>query len=274
MLKALAAGQIGFWKVLCCSLLSFSMCAPESGPWLSPSSHWWYILLSLSVLYKSLGWYFWSRKLWLRRNRFMGERPGKFQTDTSLLQPSGSVGEKTGPTKISSEFAPAPGFQSLPSLQAPHVGQHFNLSISLPPSSSPVYSPFPFPCLIFSFFLIAPLSHTHIPWCIIFLLEPVLMASFQEQQVWISSSLKWRQGVGVERGQERISAHSCPMYRVHSPPPSLQAGAHAPNLPSHPPSLSLCPDTSPHTGMYKKKPNNPWQARPETPTLNQAAGFH
>lgn len=98
-----------------------------------------------------------------KKHRFMGERPGKFQTDTSLLQPSGSVGEKTGPTKISSEFAPAPGFQSLPSLQAPHVGQHFNLSISLPPSSSPVYSPFPFPCLIFSFFLIAPLSHTHIP---------------------------------------------------------------------------------------------------------------
>lgn len=118
-----------------------------------------------------------------KKHRFMGEGPGQLQADTSLLQPSRSVGEKPGPTRVSSEFAPASNLQSLPSPQALHVGQQSNLSISLPPSSSPVYSPFPFPCLIFSFFLIAPLAHTHIPWCIVFLLEPVLMASFQEQQV-------------------------------------------------------------------------------------------
>lgn len=112
--------------------------------------NFWMILLVQKTLIK-------------KKHRFMGDSPGNFQTDTSLLQPSGSVGEQTGPSRISSEFAPALGFQSLLSLQALHVSQHFNLSISLPPSSSPVYSPFPFPCLIFSFFLIAPLTHTHIP---------------------------------------------------------------------------------------------------------------
>lgn len=74
MLKALVSGQIGFWKVLCCWPLSFLMCAPEPGTWLSPSSYWWYIFLSLRVLYTILGWYFCFRKLWLRRKTDLWER--------------------------------------------------------------------------------------------------------------------------------------------------------------------------------------------------------
>lgn len=120
-----------------------------------------------------------QKSLIKQKTQIYGEGTWKI-SDTSLLQPSRSVGERTGPRRISSGFAPTSGFQSLPS---PHAPQHFNLSISLLPSSSPVYAPFLCPCLIFSFFLIAPFSHTHIPSRIIFLLEPVLMASFQEQQV-------------------------------------------------------------------------------------------
>lgn len=88
----------------------------------------------------------------------MGKGPGKSQTDTSLLQRSGAVGERTGPRGLTLNW-----FQLTPfSPSSPfHSGQHFNLAISLPPSSSLVYSPFSFPCLIFSFFLIAPLSHSY-----------------------------------------------------------------------------------------------------------------
>lgn len=80
-------------------------------------------------------------------------------------------------------------------------------------------------------------------------------------------------GGGGARPRKDISSLLSNVQSVQ-PPASLQAGTHAPNLPPHPPSLSLCPDTSPHAGMYKKRLNNPWQARPETPSLNQAAGFH
>lgn len=69
----------------------------------------------------------------------MGKGPGKSQTDTSLLQLSQSVGERTEPRRISSEYVPTsvtPFFQSLPSLQSPQLGQHFIFqSLSLLPHS-------------------------------------------------------------------------------------------------------------------------------------------
>lgn len=62
-----------------------------------------------------------------KEHRFMGKGPGKSQTDTSLLQLSQSVGERTGPRRINSEYVPTSvtPFQSFPSFQSPHLGQHF-----------------------------------------------------------------------------------------------------------------------------------------------------
>lgn len=46
------------------------------------------------------------------------------------------------------------------------------------------------------------------------------------------------------------------------PPPSLPAPFSL--------SLSLCLDTPPHTGTYKRRPNNPLQAKPETSPRNSS----
>lgn len=170
----------------------------------------------------------------------MGKRPGKPQTDTSLCKPPGSV-RRTGPEGSALDLLQLESFSHSPSLGKLPLEPTFNLSISLPPPSSPVYSPFPFPCLLF---LIAPLSHTHIPLQIIFLLEPVLMASFQEQQVWISSSLKWRQEVG-EWGQEDIGSLVSIVLSVQ---PSPRPPGTLLSLP-----LPFCPDI-PHI-THKRRRN-------------------
>lgn len=127
-----------------------------------------------------------------------------------------------------------------------------------------------------SFFLIAPLSHTHIPLQIIFLLEPVLMASFQEQQVWISSSLKWRQEVGEVRPGGDIGSLVSIVLSVQPslrPPGTLLSLSLSPFLPRHPPhhTQEKVQQVCTREGFMIPCRQN---QRPSIPTPNQAAGFH
>lgn len=57
----------------------------------------------------------------------------------------------------------------------------------------------------------------------------------------------------MEKGQEGIPTLPCPMYPTHSLAPGLQPTPTHLFSPSLPP--SLYPDTPPHSGMYKRRPN-------------------
>ena len=139
--------------------------------------------------------------------------------------------------------------------------QHFNLSISLPPPSSPVYSPFPFPCLILSD--CPALSHSH-PLADHLSVGACTDGLFPRAAGLNQLQLKMKAGGGGSEARRgyRLSCVHCSECAAF-----IQASWHPPLSLSLPLSAQTSP--TPHTregatGMHKRRLHDPLPAKPET----------
>lgn len=172
------------------------MCAPDSALYLPYFSHWWFFFLSSCALHNSWMIPLVQKTLIKKKIQIYGKETWKTSNRHIFIASLWIREKEQGPEGSALDLLQLESFSHSLPCKLPTWA-----NILIFQSRSLLHRPLfihLFHSLV-SLFLIAPLSHTHIPLQIIFLLEPVLMASFQEQQVWISSSLKWRQEVGGVR---------------------------------------------------------------------------
>lgn len=177
----------------------------------------------LSVLYTILGWGFWSKDLEKEGNTDLWERDLENLKQTHLYCNRLSLWEREqGPEGSALNLLQ---FQtSLPSFQAPLLGQHFNLSISLPPSSS---------LFIHLFHSLVSFSHSFWLPQSLALISPRVSSFCWSLHSWPPSKSSRFESAPVENEGRRwgwsearrgIATFWWPMYSKHSPPPCLQAG--------------------------------------------------
>jgi len=249
------------------------MCAPDSALYLPYFSHWWFLFLSLCSLHNSWMIPLVQKILIKKKIQIYGKETWKISNRHIFIASLWICEKEQGPEGSALDLLQLESFSYSLLCKLPTCA-----NILIFQSRSLLHRPLfihLFHSLV-SFFLIAPLSHTHIPLQIIFLLEPVLMASFQEQQVWISSSLKWRQEVGEVRPGGDIGSLVSIVLSVQPssrPPGTLLSLSLSPFLPRHPPhhTQEKVQQVCTREGFMIPCRQN---QRPSIPTPNQAAGFH